>query len=179
LRSHAGSTGGGAPGSRAAPPVTSRGDRLACLVAAIGPCGFFPVAPASFASLVLAAGYVLLPPWGAVADGVTIAAVTPLAIWAAGRAERIWGHDARRIVVDEGAGMAMTLFALPPGPLVALAAFFAFRVFDVLKPFPGRRAEGLPGGYGVVMDDLVAGIYANLTVRLAWRALTAIGWTIG
>ena len=163
------------PGSPAASAFASRVDRLACLVAALGPCGFFPVAPASFASFVLAAAYAYLPPLGAIADGVAVVATTAVAIWAAGRAERIWGHDARRIVVDEAAGMAITLFFLPPGPLVALAGFFAFRVFDVLKPFPGRRAEGLPGGYGVVTDDVIAGIYANLTVRLALVAFASIG----
>jgi phosphatidylglycerophosphatase A len=115
-----------------------------------------------------------LPPLGLPVDGAVVAATTAVAIWAAGRAERIWGHDARHIVVDEAAGMAITLLLMPPGLRVALLAFVAFRVFDVLKPFPGRRAEGLPGGYGVVMDDVIAGIYANLAVRLGLLAIGAV-----
>lgn len=146
-------------------------DGLARTIASLGPCGYFPVAPASFASLVLATGYAFLPPLGAGADGIVAVAVTALAVWAAGRAERTWGHDARRIVIDEASGMAVTLFLQPAGVRAAAAAFLAFRVFDVLKPFPGRRAERLPGGYGVVTDDVVAGIYANLVVRGALALL--------
>jgi phosphatidylglycerophosphatase A len=145
----------------------SPADRLACIVAALGPLGFLPVAPASWASLVLAALYAVLPGTGLAVDAAAVLLVTVVAVWAAGRAERIWGHDASHIVADEGAGMAVTLFLLPAGPRVAVLAFFAFRFFDILKPPPGRQAERLPGGYGVVADDLVAGVFANLTVRAA------------
>ena len=74
--------------------------------------------------------------------------------------------------IDEAsAGMAVTLCAQPAGVLTACLAFFAFRFFDVLKPFPARRAEGLRGGFGVVADDVLAGVYANLAVRAATWAL--------
>ena len=142
------------------------GDRLALLLAALGPCGFSPLVPATVASFVLAVVYAFLPPIGGAIDALVLLAVTGVAIWAAGRAETAWGHDAKRIVIDEGAGMAMTLLAQPAGWPAAACGFFAFRVFDVLKPFPGRRAEKLPGGFGVVADDLAAGVYANLVVRL-------------
>lgn len=145
----------------------SPADRLACIVAALGPFGFLPVAPASWASLVFAALYAVLPGTGLAVDAAAVVLLTVVGVWAAGRAERIWGHDASHIVADEGAGMAVTLFLLPPGPRVAALAFVAFRFFDILKPPPGRQAERLPGGYGVVADDLVAGVYANLAVRAA------------
>lgn len=141
------------------------GDRLALALAALGPCGFSPLVPATVASLVLAVVYAFLPPIRAAADLAILLAITVVAVWAAGRAEAAWGHDAKRIVIDEGAGMAMTLLAQPAGWQAALFGFLAFRVFDVLKPFPGRRAEKLPGGFGVVADDLVAGVYAHLALR--------------
>jgi phosphatidylglycerophosphatase A len=132
-----------------------------------------PLVPATVGSAAVAALYAILPPIGPGGDLAILLAIVPLAVWAAGRAETVWGHDARRIVIDEVAGMAMTLVAQPAGPAAAAAAFLAFRVFDVWKPFPGRRAEGLPGGYGVVADDLVAGVYANIAVRLLLALVAA------
>jgi phosphatidylglycerophosphatase A len=140
---------------------------LAGLIASIGPCGYFPVAPATFASFVIAGLWLLVPIarplW---IDPLATIVVILVGVWAAGEAERSWGHDARRIVIDEGAGMAITLLWMPGGLKVAVLAFLFFRIFDILKPFPGGRAERLPGGWGVVMDDVVAGIYAHLAVRL-------------
>ncbi len=155
----------GAPGGMA--PAPGPVDRLACAIAALGPLGFLPVAPATWASLALAALYAVLPGYGPGMDAAAVILGSAVAVWAAGRAERVWGHDASHIVADEGAGMAVTLFLLPPGPRVAGLAFVAFRFFDILKPPPARQAERLPGGYGVVADDLVAGVFANLTVRAA------------
>lgn len=131
--------------------------------------------PATVASAVLALVYAFLPVFGAAVDLGVTALVTVLAVWAAGLGDRIWGHDAKRIVIDEGAGMAVTLCLQPAGWLTAVLAFFAFRFFDVWKPFPARRAERLPGGTGVVLDDVIAGVYANLAVRLAARVLSELG----
>ena len=94
------------------------------------------------------------------------AATVAIAVLCAGRAEKIWGNDAKRITIDEFAGMLITLMALPPIWYVYLIAFFAFRAFDVLKPWPARQLESLPGGWGVTMDDVAAGIYANIFMRL-------------
>lgn len=149
--------------------------RLRLLLASLGPCGYAPIVPATAASAVLAAIYAFLPALGAGVDLPVTAATILLGIWAADLAEREWGHDARRIVVDEGAGMAVTLCLLPAGVWPAILGFFAFRVCDVLKPFPARRAERLPGGLGVVADDVLAGIYANLLVRIGLRLLSELG----
>jgi len=151
-----------APGPDSPPSVTSDsprhlGRKLQLAVASLGPCGYAPIVPATAASAVLAAIYAGLPPIGPAL------------------AEREWGHDARRIVIDEGAGMAVTLCGQPAGVATAVLAFFAFRFFDVVKPFPARRAEGLRGGFGVVADDVMAGVYANLAVRVAAWALARIG----
>jgi phosphatidylglycerophosphatase A len=93
-----------------------------------------------------------------VATGVIIA----IAIWAASQAERVLGeHDSRRIVVDEVAGYLVAMSVAPGSVAHLVPAFVLFRVFDILKPPPiGAIDRGVPGGLGVVLDDVVAGAYA-------------------
>lgn len=80
--------------------------------------------------------------------------------------------DPPMVIWDEVIGMGVTLIAIGPHPLLVLAGFGLFRLFDILKPFPIRDMERFKGGYGIVMDDLVAGIYAGL-------CLHGIVWAIG
>ena len=119
-------------------------------------------------------------PWLArVRDGsfalglASVIGIVALAVWAAGRAEVVFGgKDHTRIVLDEVAGMATAALFVPATWLAAGVVFVAFRVFDVLKPFPAsaidRRGRG---GLGVVGDDLVAGAYAGLVTRLVLEVL--------
>jgi phosphatidylglycerophosphatase A len=94
--------------------------------------------------------------------------------WAAQRAEaRLGGKDPGAIVIDEVAGMTLSVIALPLTPSVLSVGFVLFRVFDVWKPFPARDSQRLDGGVGVMLDDLVAGLYALGTLLLV-RRLT--GW---
>ena len=74
--------------------------------------------------------------------------------------------DPSEVVIDEVAGFLLTMFLLPLSWLTLGLGFILFRVFDILKPYPIKQAEKLRGGLGIVMDDLVAGIYAHLCVRL-------------
>jgi phosphatidylglycerophosphatase A len=99
---------------------------------------------------------------------MVLAAFSAAAIWIAGRAEAILKRkDAASIVIDEIAGMAITLAGLPFTLFNAAAGFAAFRILDIVKPFPGRLIDTrMSGGSGVVLDDVVAGIYANLLLRL-------------
>ncbi len=84
------------------------------------------------------------------------------------------GHEARRagvedpgrVVVDEMVGMWATLLWLPWNLGTAIAGFLLFRAMDVLKPYPARQLEGLPRGWGIMADDVMAGIYANLLLRV-------------
>lgn len=76
------------------------------------------------------------------------------------------GRDARKIVIDEWAGMFLTLLFIPYSLVNYVIAFFAFRAFDVVKIPPARQSESLPGGWGVTMDDVVAGIQANIVTRV-------------
>ncbi|MDD3732001.1 MAG: phosphatidylglycerophosphatase A [candidate division Zixibacteria bacterium] len=89
-----------------------------------------------------------------------------IAVWSAGVAEKIYGHDAKKIVIDEWAGMFVTLLFLPFSLTSYLVAFFAFRFFDVAKIPPASQMERLPRGWGITLDDIAAGIYANLLTRL-------------
>ena len=86
----------------------------------------------------------------------------------AGRGEQIFGKkDCGIIVIDEVVGMLFTMFLLPPTLIYLFLGFLLFRVFDITKPFPARWIDRkVKGGTGIVLDDIVAGIYANLAVRL-------------
>ncbi len=87
------------------------------------------------------------------------------------RAEKIWGHDNSKIVIDEFAGMALALFLLPKIWWVYLGAFFLFRLFDIFKVFPVNKIQMLNGGVGVMADDVLSGIFANLIMGI-------IIWTV-
>ena len=100
--------------------------------------------------------------------------VTVAGVGAAGRVERLRGEkDPGIIVIDEVAGMTLSVLVLPLTVPVLLVGFVLFRIFDVVKPFPAGRLQSLKGGVGVMIDDLFAGLYA-LVVLLVLRALT--GW---
>ena len=107
----------------------------------------------------------------------TFLAVTAIGIWASGRAEHSLGaKDPGIIVIDEVAGMLLSVLLLPRTVPVLLAGFLLFRVLDVWKPFPARTSQDLPGGFGVMVDDLVAGAYALLLLLAARWALGVYGW---
>jgi phosphatidylglycerophosphatase A len=131
-----------------------------------------PVAPATAASLAMLPFVHVF--W--MANDLVQAALTLFVIWIAvlvsTRAEIVYGHDAKAIVIDEVAGMLVTFLFVPQvqepkGRLMALlAGFVLFRIFDVVKPFPAGRAQRWPGGMGVVFDDVLAGVYANVLLRI-------------
>ncbi|MEO7506069.1 MAG: phosphatidylglycerophosphatase A [Pyrinomonadaceae bacterium] len=174
----------------------SVGDYLALAVATCG-VGYMPIAPGTWGSAV-GVGLYLVWRWvevkfflsglrrgigiGALywlqtSAGLLLLLVTMLVgIWAANRAVRLLGRkDPGQIVIDEVAGQAITLAILPSfaGWKGILAGFLLFRAFDIWKPFPIRKLEQLPEGLGVVMDDVLAGMYAAivLSILLALRLL--------
>ncbi|HTO55149.1 MAG TPA: phosphatidylglycerophosphatase A [Myxococcota bacterium] len=141
-------------------------------LATAGGSGYSPVASGTVGSLVGLGLWWALGHVEPLAYAGACAAVTALGIWAAGRAEEIFGrHDDGRITIDEVAGQLVSLAALPWRPEVAAVGFLLFRLFDIWKPFPARNAERLPGGLGVMADDLVAGVYANLGGQVLWQLL--------
>lgn len=99
---------------------------------------------------------------------VLILLFTALGVWSANRMELYWGKDPSRVVVDEMVGVWITLLAAPVGHMgYGLAAFALFRLFDIWKPLGVRRMEALPGGVGVMMDDILAGFYGFIVLIAA------------
>lgn len=135
--------------------------------------GLAPRAPGtagSFVALLLWYALAQLPPW---LQALTTVAFVALAIYAAQVAGRHFGHhDDQRIVVDEWAGILVTLFLVPPGLATMAAGFVLFRLFDITKPWPARHFDRkVHNGFGNVMDDVCAGIYARLALLVLARFL--------
>jgi phosphatidylglycerophosphatase A len=145
------------------------------LVATGAGSGYSPVAPGTAGSLVGLALWLALRGLPDLAYLAGVVAVSLIGVWASARAEAIFARkDDGRITIDEVAGMLLTLAWLPAVVSPWLAAgvgFLLFRLFDIVKPPPARAFESLPGGAGVMADDLVAGLYANLAGQVLWRVL--------
>jgi phosphatidylglycerophosphatase A len=138
--------------------------------------GYAPMASGTVGSVVGLAIWLALLGLPPLAYAAAVVAISVLGIWAAGRASEIFRrHDDGRITIDEVAGMLVSLAWLPARPEVAALAFVLFRAFDIWKPWPASAAERLPGGLGVMADDLVAGVYANLGGQIVWRLILGAG----
>ena len=138
--------------------------------------GYAPVAPGTAGSVVGLILACLVAPSARRSPAVFLmgfALVFVAACWVAGEAEKIFGaHDSARIVIDEIFGMVATMFLRPLGMVWLAAGFALFRIFDIIKPFPASYLDRhLHGGAGVMLDDLAAGIYANLVLQVARRLL--------
>jgi phosphatidylglycerophosphatase A len=156
------------------PASTSTLDRVAIAVATVCGAGRAPIAPGTVASAITVVVLALVPFTQTALIGFFVV-VTLGGIWASQRAERGLGagKDPGTIVVDEVAGMTLSVLLLPLTWPVLLAGFVLFRIFDVVKPFPANVSQRLPGGLGVMADDLIAGVYA-LVILVAMRSL--VGW---
>ena len=142
-------------------------NRALMMLATLGPVGFFKPAPGSWgsaAAVVLAAILAMLSPW-LLEIGTLL--VCLLGVLAAGRYQTVTSrHDAPEVVIDEVAGQWIALLAVPLDWRWYLLAFLLFRLFDIVKPGPVRMAENLPGGIGVMADDIVAGVLAAACLLL-------------
>jgi len=145
---------------------------LPVLVATVAGIGFIPFAPGTFGSIpgvAIAIGLRALgAPWWA--EGAALVLLFAAGVWAATAAETHFGRiDPGPIVIDEVVGMLMTTLFLPLSWTGWLVAFVVFRACDVIKPFPAGRAERLPGGLGVMSDDVLAGVWGYAIMRgLLW-----------
>jgi phosphatidylglycerophosphatase A len=141
-----------------------RAFRPAWLVATWFGCGWVPKAPGTMGSLGAIPLYFLVAYGGRAGVAAAALAITALGIWAASVVARDLGaHDPQIVVVDEVAGMLVTMIPMPHvSPDVSWRAvvvgFVLFRLLDSTKPWPIRRFEKLPGGWGIVMDDVAAGV---------------------
>lgn len=137
--------------------------------------GWIPWAPGTAGSLLALGLWWPVGLWGLGPYAAVLAAVIALGIPLTARGARLLGRaDPPMIVWDEIAGMGVALWAVPHEILAFAAAFGLFRLFDIAKPFPIARLEALPGGYGIMFDDLLAGLYAALLVHGGLWALSAV-----
>lgn len=140
--------------------------------------GYLPTAPGSWGSLLACFILWFVFPSLWYWQVLVIAAFYPIAIYFAGIGQNYYGHDGRPIVIDEMIGQAITLFMAPHNLIAYILGFFIFRIFDIVKPYPARKLEKLPGGKGVVADDIAAGIYAAIVLQLimALAGRLGVGW---
>ncbi len=145
---------------------SARRARVVRWVASVCGVGYAPVVSGTFGSLPGLALAILLFRWPWALAALAAAGI-PIAMWAANLAERdAAGKDPRWVVIDETVGMMVAL-AFVRGPwIIWPAGFVLFRLFDIVKPYPVGRAERLPGGVGIVMDDVLAGLYTNMILQI-------------
>lgn len=146
--------------------------KLSTFLATFFGIGFIPFAPGTFGTMAAMALYVILPE-AVFARENFIAYITGLLVFflvgilICDKAEKSLGHDAGSIVIDEVAGYFVAVALLPKTLLIALIAFVLFRLFDIWKPYPISRSQSLAGGMGIMIDDVLAGIAANLILQIA------------
>ncbi|HEX9972894.1 MAG TPA: phosphatidylglycerophosphatase A [bacterium] len=136
--------------------------------------GYFPLAPGTMGSLAALIVYWICPEINALQLAMIILGTSALGIYTATITEREMknklgqekGIDPGIVVIDEVIGMLIALLFVPKTPFYLIAAFILFRIFDIAKPYPVRRMEKFPGGWGIVLDDVIAGICANIAIQL-------------
>jgi phosphatidylglycerophosphatase A len=142
-------------------------ERLIKQAATVLGIGFFPVAPGTAGTLAGIPLFFIFSafPWPVYL--LFLVTFTCAAVYLAQAAENIFSEkDPSCIVIDEVVGFLWTMFYIPPTLVCIFSGFILFRFFDIVKPFPVRSLQDkLPGGYGVVGDDVMAGIYANIALR--------------
>jgi len=145
--------------------------KLSKFIATFGYVGYCPVAPGTLAS---AAGALLafIFRFNVVGYAFVMVTVTFLGFFFAGDAEKAFGKkDPSQVVIDEVSGMMISLFMLPLYWPIILTGFFLFRAFDMFKIPPEDRFEAMGGSAGIMLDDVMAGIYTNITLQIALRLL--------
>jgi len=130
--------------------------------------GYSPLVPGTTGTLAAIPIYFFLSRLSPLSYMVIVLGFTYIAIWASDGAEvLLQSRDCRHIVIDEMVGFMVAMFMVPPTVRNILLGFFLFRALDIIKPFPIRTLEErVRGGYGVVLDDIIAGVYANLIMHV-------------
>ncbi len=169
-----GSAEGGTRASARPRPLRGVTDWTAHVLSVWFGCGHMPYAPGHTGTAGAIPLYLLLRPHGLKAVAIAAVVVTAVGVWSASRVcERLGTKDPQIVVIDEVAGVLITWLAAPVGWKGTLAGFLLFRLFDQLKPFPARLAERkLPSGWGVMFDDVFAGVWAAASLLVLRR----VGW---
>jgi len=132
--------------------------------------GYLPLIPGTFGSIAGVGIFYLFPNSHQPGYFIFIFCIMVLGLLTSGRAEKLLNRkDPGCIVIDEVMGMLIALSFLPPEPKIVILAFIMFRILDTLKPFPASRLQNMHGAIGVMGDDLVAGIYANIVLQVILR----------
>jgi len=166
----------GPGGSVAPPPVPFR--RLRLFIATMAGVGKIPFASGTWGTLATIPIYLLIswPRSIAVYLVATIVLIL-ISIWACSACERQFGRkDPGEAVADEMSGYLITMAFIPLSLTTIVAGFFLFRITDIVKPYPARQLEKLPGGLGIVADDVMAGFWANVIMQIAiqvWKGFFA------
>ena len=148
-------------------------DNIVKFIATYGYTGYFPVASGTFASAV-AVGMCYFLKSNLTLYIAVFLVITIVGFLVSDRMEELAGQkDPGCIVIDEAAGIMISFFMLPWTPSVVWTAFFLFRAFDMFKIYPVNRLEEFKGGVGVMLDDIFAGIYTNLTMHIALKLIGA------
>ena len=132
--------------------------------------GYSGFAPGTVGSAVALVIYCLLPPLSILSWFVFLSLLFLVAVWSSSKGVAAWGSDPQAVVIDEILGYFVTVCLLPPSVGIGVIGFFLFRALDIWKPQPARASEALPSGWGVVLDDVVAGIYGNLILQMGLTA---------
>ncbi|MDI6890923.1 MAG: phosphatidylglycerophosphatase A [Thermodesulfovibrionales bacterium] len=140
-------------------------------IATLGFIGYLPFAPGTFGSLVAFTFFILLKPSPFI-HIIILFLLIPVGVISSRHAERLLNSkDSRHIVIDEFCGYLLSVVLVPFSIGYALTAFFLFRFFDILKPFPIKKIGFvLSGGEGIMADDIVAAIYTNLILQI-WKLI--------
>lgn len=136
--------------------------------------GYFPIAPGTMGALAILILYWIMPPISnrelfIIIFVLTIAGICSATITEGEVKQKLGnekGVDPKIVIIDEIIGMLITLVAIPKTTKYMIAAFLLFRAFDIVKPYPIRKIEKLPSGWGIVFDDVMAAIYANLILQI-------------
>lgn len=131
--------------------------------------GHLPLVPGTFGSIAGVAVYFLVKDNPALFAGA-ICLFLSLGFWLSGYTEKIYGRkDPQFVVIDEVAGMLLSLLFVPYSPWAVIIGFALFRILDTLKPYPAGALQRLHGSAGIMVDDIIAGIYANLILQVVFR----------
>jgi len=128
--------------------------------------GYFPFAPGTAGSAVGLLIYWIPNFENTIILSACTAIMLAIGIVVSGKMEHCYGEDPPIVVIDEVVGMWITLLLLPKSIIMSVAAFLLFRIFDIIKPPPARNLEALKNGWGIMLDDVMAGIYGNLVLQL-------------
>jgi len=135
--------------------------------------GYSPIAPGTLGTLIALPLYYFLSEISSPLYEITLIGFFFLSVWISENAEIFFGKkDDQRIVIDEMMGFLITMLWVPKTTRFILIGFFLFRFFDILKPFPIRRLEKkFKGGFGVVLDDVTAGVYGNIILHFLYTII--------